>query len=434
MGNTNNTNEQDTEFALCTVPENERKSYFSLTIVWTGFVFVITSMMAGGGLSAGLDFKGILLAVVLGNVFLSIIAVAVSYIASKTGLTFALLTKYSFGEKGSRVASMFVPVVNIGWYTIQAATYGHFIAQAFNWSGTAELFCMAVSAVIMGIFSMKGYKAISILGYIAIPAIVFLSLATSIRAVGMVGADGIWNHVPTDSISIGSGITIVIGTWILSTATCIADIMRYAKSAKSAIAATLTGLLGGNIFMILCGTLTSIAVGDSDLTNVLLSMGLLIPCLILMTTNIFTTNASNLYSTSLNLSNAFKMDRKKIIIVILIISARCNALQTLSDLIPVYIPEPACTIVPPLPGIILADYFIIHHGSYARLEGVKFHNFNIIPWIAWVLSLVLVFTLPFGLPSLNGLILGAVIYTVLMKITKKTGYQGGLTHGRTEKI
>ena len=31
----------------------------------------------------------------------------------------------------------------------------------------------------------------------------------------------------------------------------------------------------------------------------------------------------------------------------------------------------------------------------------------------------LVFTLPFGLPSLNGLILGAVIYTVLMKITKK---------------
>lgn len=48
MGNTNNTNEQDTEFALCTVPENERKSYFSLTIVWTGFVFVITSMMAGG--------------------------------------------------------------------------------------------------------------------------------------------------------------------------------------------------------------------------------------------------------------------------------------------------------------------------------------------------------------------------------------------------
>ena len=138
-----------------------------------------------------------------------------------------------------------------------------------------------------------------------------------------------------------------------------------------------------------------------------------------MTTNIFTTNASNLYSTSLNLSNAFKMDRKKIIIVILIISAGATLCRPYQISFLFTFLNLLGTIVPPLPGIILADYFIIHHGSYARLEGVKFHNFNIIPWIAWVLSLVLVFTLPFGLPSLNGLILGAVIYTVLMKITKK---------------
>ena len=113
-----NNQTKDSEYSLSAVPETERKSYISLTIVWTGFVFVITSMMAGGGLSAGLNFKMILLAIVLGNVFLSIIAVLVSIIASRTGLTFALMTRYSFGEKGSRIASMFVPVVNIGWYTI----------------------------------------------------------------------------------------------------------------------------------------------------------------------------------------------------------------------------------------------------------------------------------------------------------------------------
>lgn len=418
MGTTDNTT-QDTEFALCTVPENERKSYISLTIVWTGFVFVITSMMAGGGLSAGLNFRGIVLAVVLGNVFLSAIAIAVSYIASKTGITFALMTKYSFGEKGSRIASIFVPIVNIGWYTIQAATYGHFIAQAFHLGSIAELICMAVSAIIMGIFSMKGYKAISILGYIAIPAIIFLSLATSVRAVGMVGTEGILSYVPSEHISIGSGITIVIGTWILSTATCIADIMRYAKSPKSAIAATLTGLLGGNIFMILCGTLTSIAVGDSDLTNVLLSMGLLIPCLILMTTNIFTTNASNLYSTSLNLSNAFKMDRKKIIAVLLIISAAATLCRPYQISFLFTFLNLLGTIVPPLPGIILADYFILHHGHYERLEDVTFCAFNFVPWIAWGLALVAVFTVPIGLPSLNGLILGAILYIALMKLTKQ---------------
>ena len=115
---------QDSEFSLSAVPESERKSYISLTIIWTGFVFVIVSMMAGGTLAVGLDFKHVIYATLIGNVFLCLIAVAVSVIASKTGLTFALLTRYSFGTMGSKLASIFVPIVNIGWYTIQAATYG----------------------------------------------------------------------------------------------------------------------------------------------------------------------------------------------------------------------------------------------------------------------------------------------------------------------
>ena len=414
-----NNNTKDSEYSLSAVPESERKSYVSLTIVWTGFVFVITSMMAGGGLSAGLNFKLILAAIIIGNVFLSCIAILVSIIASRTGLTFALMTRYSFGEKGSRIASMFVPVVNIGWYTIQAATYGHFIAQAFHLGDIAELFCMAVSAIVMGIFAMKGIRAISILGYIAIPAIIFLSLATSIRAVGMIGLEGLWNYTPEGNISLSSGITVVIGTWILSTSTCIADIMRYARSTKEAIAATLTGLLGGNIFMILCGTITSVAVGDSDLTNVLLSMGLLVPCLILMTTNIFTTNASNLYSTSLNLSNAFHMDRQKIIVILLAVSA----LATLSrpyqvDFLFTFL-DMLGTIVPPLPGIILADYFIIHKGNYKDLGVVKFSQFNLIAWLTWGLALAGVYLIPFGLPALKGLIIGGILYPVLMKVTNK---------------
>lgn len=413
----NNTT-KDNEFSLCSVPEDERKSYFSLTIIWTGFVFVITSMMAGGGLSAGLNFRMIIIATILGNVFLSAIAVAVSIIASKTGLTFALMTRYSFGEKGSRIASFFVPVVNLGWYTIQAATYGHFIAQAFRLGEPGEMICMALSAIVMGIFTFKGIKAITILGYIAIPAIVFLSLATSIRAMDTVGIAGILNYVPENTITLASGITAVIGTWILSTATCIADIMRYAKSTKEAVAATLTGLLGGNIFMILCGAITSIAVGDSDLTNVLLSMGLLIPSLLLMTTNIFTTNASNLYSTSLNLSNALKTDRRKIIVILLGISAlatltkpyQIDSLFMFLDLLG--------TIVPPLSGIILSDYFFVHKGKYPRLENTTFKSFNVIPWITWAIALVLIYMIPFGLPSLNGIVLGGILYPILMKLTK----------------
>src|SRR5699024_5820663 len=113
-----------------------------------------------------------------------------------------------------------------------------------------------------------------------------------------------------------AGVTTVIGAWILSTATCIADIMRYARSTKEAVASALTGLLFGNILMIVCGAIATIAMNDYDLTNVLLGFGLVIPALILMTTNIFTTNVANLYSTSLNLANSFKAGRNKTLIVV----------------------------------------------------------------------------------------------------------------------
>ena len=383
----------DKEYSLSTVPQEERKSYASLTIIWMGFVFVVTSMMAGGGLAEGLDFQHILLATLIGNVFLCLIACSVSYIACKTGLTFALMTRYSFGEKGSRIASFFVPIVNLGWYTIQAATYGHFVATVLHCGQVGEYICMALSAVIMGIFSFKG--------------------------INMVGLAGVIGFTPEGSISLGSGITAIIGTWILSTATCIADIMRYAKSTKAAVGATLTGLLIGNVFMILCGAITTIAVGTSDLTEVLLAMGLVIPSLILMTTNIFTTNASNLYSTSLNLSNALKTDRKKIIVVLLVLSALATLTKPYQIGFLFSFLDLLGTVVPPLAGIILVDFYLLHKKNYPMLEETEFKGFNAMTWISWVVSIVLANVLPIGLPSLTGLVLGGIIYFILMKVTGK---------------
>ena len=410
----------DTEFSRCAVPADQRKTYFSLTIVWTGFVFVITSMMAGGGLAAGMDFKHIILATLGGNVFLSIIAVLISIIACKTGLTFALLTRYSFGSTGSKAASIFVPVVNLGWYTIQAATYGHFVAQVFHMGQVGEGICMAVSAIVMGIFAMCGIGAITILGYIAIPAIVFLSIATAIRSLGVIGGmDALFAYVPSSDMPLFTGITAVIGTWVLSTATCIADIMRYAKDTKAAVSATLTGLLGGNILMIVCGAIAAIAMQNSDLTVILLGFGLVIPSLILMTTNIFTTNAANLYSTSLNLSNAFKMERKKMLAILLVLSALATLTKPYEIGFLFTFLNILGTVVPPLSGIILSDYFLVHKGHYAAYDKASFCKWNPVPWITWAISIALVYMIPFGLPSLNGIILGAVLYTALMAVSKQ---------------
>lgn len=412
--------QQDSEFSRCAVPESERKSYISLTIVWTGFIFAIISLMAGGSLAVGLSFQEIIIVSLIGNVFLCAIAVAVSVIASRTGLTFALLTRYSFGSSGSRVASLFVPIVNVGWYTIQSASYGHFVASVFGFGDVGEAICMIISAAAMGIFAFYGVKAITILGYIAIPAIIFLSIATTARSMGALGTlQALLAYRPSAPITIAAGITTVIGAWILSTATCLSDIMRYAKSTKSTIAAALTGLLGGNILMLICGAIATIAMNDYDLTNILLGFGLVIPSLILMTTNIFTTNAANLYSTGLNLANAFKLGRSKMMIILIAISAALTLTRPYQvDFFYTFL-NVLGNVVPPLAGIIIADYFLVHKGKYSPLDKTKFVKWNFVPWLSWAVSVVIVFLVPWGLPSLNGIVLGALFHTVLMLVTKQ---------------
>lgn len=419
--------QQDSEFSLCAVPESERKSYLSLTIVWTGFIFAIISLMAGGSLALGMSFKEIIIASLVGNIFLCAIAVAVSVIASRTGLTFALLTRYSFGSSGSRVASLFVPIVNVGWYTIQSASYGHFVASVFGFGDVGEAICMVLSAALMGVFAFYGVKAITILGYIAIPAIIFLTIATTIRSMGVMGSlEALFQYRPSAPISMAAGITVVIGAWILSTATCLSDIMRYAKSTKSAVAAALTGLLGGNILMLICGAIATIAMDEYDLTVILLGFGLVIPSLILMTTNIFTTNAANLYSTGLNLANSFKIGRNKMMIILIGISAAATLLKPHeADFYYTFL-NALGNVIPPLAGIILADYYIVNKGRYADLAKSKFIAWNPIPWISWGISVVIVFALVNFTPAVTenvpapfiGIVLGALFHSVLMKVTK----------------
>lgn len=407
----------DNDYELCEVPRDKRKSFASITIIWTGYVFLITSMVAGGGLAAGLTFREIILATILGNVFLSVLAILVSIIASRTGLTFALLTRHSFGRKGSKITSLFVPIVNIGWYTIQSATYGHLIAQVLNLGGVGEIICMMLSALVMGIFALFGFDAISILGYVAIPAVIFLSIAASVKAVVVTGDFSmIMNYIPKDPITIVEGVTLIIGTWVFGTVACIADIMRYARTTKEAVLSGVTGLVGGNSLLVICGAITAIALNNSDLTSVLLSMGLVLPSIILMTTNIFTTNAANLYSTSLNLSNAFNMGRKKMLTVILVICALLTMLKPYEITFLFTFLDVLGNVVPPLAGIIFADYYIVKRGHYEELAKADIKDWNIMAWITWAISVALVYVLPFGQPSVNGIVISMILYVILMKL------------------
>ena len=157
---------------------------------------------------------------------------------------------------------------------------------------------------------------------------------------------------------------------------------------------------------------------DGDLINVLLSFGLVFPSLLLLTTNIFTTNGANLYSTSLNLANSFKLNRNIMLAVLIAISALATITQPYKiDSLFVFL-STLGIIVPPLCGIILADFYLVHRGKYIDYHKATFKKWNLVPWITWAIALVCVKFIPFGLPSLNGIVSGALLYALITYIVK----------------
>lgn len=415
-------NNNNNDFEREAVPESQKKSVISIMMVWTGYVFVVTSMIAGGGLTNILTMKEIVIVMILGNIFLSLIAIGMSYIASKTGLTFALITRYSFGNQGSRIVSLFSPIVNLGWYIVQSAVYGSMIAQIFKLGSTGELVAMALSAMVMGIIALIGFEALNTLGLVSIPAIIFLCIASAMRATMEVesGMNYIINVVPKNPGTLSDGLMIVIGTWIFSVSTAVADIMRYAKSLKHAVISAVFSLIIGNSLLIGCGAIAAAATGQADLPALLISMGLVIPGIILLTTNIFTTNGTNLYSNALALSNVFRNVDRKIIFYGMILFAMVMTLLRPNriDVFFVFL-NVLSIIIPALPGIIFVDFYYFNKAQYPKLSEADAKQIRWSAVISWIIATVLTFFIKWGFQPLNGIVMGALIYFIFNSVAIK---------------
>lgn len=86
----------------------------------------------------------------------------------------------------------------------------------------------------MGIFAVLGIKSLAVFGYIAIrPSYSFPRnlTARSVQTIG--GWQGLFNYVPLQPIDLLFRHYHRYRHMVLSTATCIADIMRYGKQEKT---------------------------------------------------------------------------------------------------------------------------------------------------------------------------------------------------------
>ena len=403
---------QDHDYSLEAIPQSEKKGFMSMLVVMLGFAFFSASMIAGGNIGTSLNMGDFLKAVILGNILLCIYTGLLACIAGDTGLSTHLLARYSFGEKGSYLLSGLVSITQVGWFGVGVAMFAIPVSKV---TGINLWTLIIVSGLLMTATAYFGMKSLTILSMIAVPAIAILGSVSSGKAIGDVGGiSGLLAIKPSGTMTMSAALAAVVGTFI-SGGTLTPDFTRFSKDRKTAMSTTVIAFLVGNSLMLAFGAIGAMVTGQSDVSEVMFTQGLIIPAIIILGLNIWTTNDNALYGSGLGFANITKQPKSRMVIINGIVGTLLsmilyNNFMTWLNILNSFIPATG--------AVIIADYFIINKGKYTDFKTTKFKSVNISAIIAWVAGVIGAYTIP-GITPVNSVLTTVVTYVVLTKVTVK---------------
>lgn len=417
-------NAMDKDYPLQHVPSTDRVGLVAISSVLIGFTFFTPTMASGAQLGAAFKFDELVWIIIAGSLILGIYVATICAIGAKTGLTSVLLSKYTLGKAGAKWADVILGGTQIFWYAITAEYMGNLFAHGLGFEASwVKIFFIVFWGVIMGFTALYGVRAMAIVSYIAIPLMAALMVIVIIMAVREAGSlDAIRAIIPTGEMSITVAITVIVGTFA-SGGTQAANWARFAKNAKVAFIAGLFGFLLGNGVMIFSGMLGGLVFQRGDLIELMMTMGLTVWALIILTLNIWTTNNATAYAFGMAGAEMFGKNDKKPFIVGGIIIALIMAIFGVSE---IFIPMLNIfgTFIPPLGGVIIGDFFLVNKGKLPMLDYVSFKTWRIAPIISYVIACAVAYitgVYSIGVPSLQGIIIAAVLVPVVNAILKAAG-------------
>ncbi|MCR5465200.1 MAG: cytosine permease [Bacteroidales bacterium] len=411
----------DVDYTNSRVDASGRKSTLSMFMVMLGFTFFSASMWAGQNLAAGLDFSGFIWALLLGGLILGGYTGTLGWIGAESGLTLDMLARRSFGEKGSYLPSAMISFTQIGWFGVGLAMFAIPVAKEIMglevtpdympWQG---YLLVLIAGILMTASAYFGIKSLTIISYIAVPAVAILGTVAMIMAVTRGDAGLVEQFAKgTKDLGIIAGAGLVIGSFV-SGGTATPNFARFAKSPKIGLIVTVIAFFIGNSLMFFFGAVSSIYVGGNDIFEVMLNLNLFYIAILVLGLNIWTTNDNALYTSGLGLSNIFGLSKKTMVLLGGLIGTLaavwlywnfCDWLNILN-----------CTL-PPV-GIILICSYFSHRKAYLD-DTVPQRQVNWAAVIGVILGAVVANLVKWGIPSINGMVVAAACYFIGQAIDKK---------------
>lgn len=402
------------------VPQEKRRSLLNISFVTAGLAVAMSTLYTGATLAHLLSFRDASIAIIVGTLFLLFMAGLMGGIGAEKGVTFSVLSRHSFGRFGSKLVGLTWAISLTGWFAYQTGFFGqtinmllpdHFLGRipvAAFWGGLL----MMTTGVI-------GFKGLSVLSSIASPIILGVCLLGGILAITNVGFEAIATAAPSEPGTLATGITIVIGGWIVGSIMQ-PDVSRYAKSKTH-------NWIGSSIAMIIfacanfAGMIMVKAVGTETIMGSMVALGMGLSSLFMVILAQWTSNDNNLYSASLGISNIKAIPKYKISLVLGLIATIIGVAGVTDFFVPFLVF--LGVFIPPIGGIIFIDYYFLgKKDQYTFDSTTQYQQINVIAIASVIFAGIIAMQLNFGVGAINSFVIGGLIYFIGMKACKMKGF------------
>ena len=405
------------DFPLVEAPAAGRKGVFSIAMVLFSFTFFTGTMFAGGKLGVSFSIVHLLWIAVIGNALLALYAASLGWIAARSGLNTVLMGRFCFGEIGSKLADFILGFAELGWYAWGTATVAISLVKILALPEALTQPLMVLFGILFCVTALVGYKGLDALSRLSVPLMFVLLMVSMYLALHHAGGwQAMTRIAPSDTMTWSAAITMVFGTFA-SGATQATNWTRLANSSRTAILASMGSFLIGNGLMIVAGAWCAIVYQQADIVEVLILQGLSVAAVIMLCLNLLTIQGPTIYNVSAAACHLLRSERRR---TLTLAAAGVGIVLAIGGMYEMLIPFLVLlgSIIPPIGGVILADYWFARGGRYPLLQNARLPRFNWLGLGAYAAGAVVAYLSPWIAP-LVGITVSALVYIVLTLLSKR---------------
>lgn len=294
------------------------KTEIDSTFLLFGFTFFSGSMLVGRIVAESLSLYEALLCFLLGGFILGSISGVLAYISSSLNKDLVELVSLFFGKYGKNFILFLIALTQIGWFGIGASMFSiPFSDEFFHGSSFSYILLTYAFGILMLISAAGGINFLTKLSYIAVPVILILGLCGTIKAVNNI--DLFQFVLKKGELSISNGVSLVVGSYIAGSLLT-PNFTYLSKRPLTVSICAFSAFCIGNGLMLIFGAVSYYLIGGSDIFDLFRYFDLLLFGFICLGLNIWSSCDNGLYSASLCIHSLTRINRKKIVIFVGVIS------------------------------------------------------------------------------------------------------------------